>query len=99
MMAFSSMAYAQDPAKATPKMTAKEWADLEKTLWDVDQQWLCSGGATRYHQDYKECIEFRNQFWADQFFEVSIKGEVQTKSEMIARQRAVHPSKGVGPHP
>ncbi len=24
---------------------------------------------------------------------------MQTKSEMIARQRAAHPSKGVGPHP
>jgi ketosteroid isomerase-like protein len=24
---------------------------------------------------------------------------VQTKEEMIARQRAAHPSKGVGPHP
>jgi len=98
-MAASLSAFGQDPAKATPKMNTKEWADLEKTLWDVDQQWLCSGGATPYHQDYKECIEFRNQFWADQFFEVSIKGEVQTKSEMIAKQRVAHPSKGVGPHP
>jgi hypothetical protein len=99
LMALSVSALAQDPANSTPKMGSKEWNDLEKTLWDVDQQWLCSGGATPYHQEYKECIEFRNEFWAKQFFEVSIKGEVQTKSEMIARQRAAHPSKGVGPHP
>ena len=98
-MVVSGVAFGQDAGKATPKMGSKEWTELEKTLWDVDQQWLCSGGATPYHQDYKECIEFRNQFWADQFFEVSIKGEVQTKSGMIARQRAAHPSKGVGPHP
>lgn len=98
-MVVSGVAFGQDSGKATPKMGSKEWTELEKTLWDVDQQWLCSGGATPYHQDYKECIEFRNQFWADQFFEVSIKGEVQTKSGMIARQRAAHPSKGVGPHP
>jgi hypothetical protein len=98
-MVVSGVAFGQDPGQATPKMGSKEWTELEKTLWDVDQQWLCSGGATPYHQDYKECIEFRNQFWADQFFEVSIKGEVQTKSGMIARQRAAHPSKGVGPHP
>ena len=98
-MVVSGVAFGQDTGKATPKMGSKEWTELEKTLWDVDQQWLCSGGATPYHQDYKECIEFRNQFWADQFFEVSIKGEVQTKSGMIARQRAAHPSKGVGPHP
>ena len=98
-MAVSAAAFGQEASTQTPKMGSKEWNDLEKTLWDVDQQWLCSAGATPYHKDYKECIEFRNQFWASQFFEVSIKGEVQTKAEMIARQRAVHPSKGVGPHP
>src|SRR5579864_6577819 len=98
-MAVSALAFGQEPGKQTIKMGSKEWLDLEKTLWDVDQQWLCSAGATPYHQDYKECVEFRNQFWADQFFEVSIKGEVQTKAEMIAKQRMAHPSKGVGPHP
>jgi len=95
----SVAACAQEPAKQTLKMGSKEWTELEKTLWDVDQQWLCSAGATPYHQDYKECVEFRGKFWTDQFFEISIKGEVQTKAEMIARQRVAHPSKGVGPHP
>ena len=98
-MAISVSAFAQEAPKTSPKMGSKEWTELEKTLWDVDQQWLCSAGATPYHQDYKECIEFRDKFWSDQFFEVSIKGEVQTKAEMIARQRVAHPSKGVGPHP
>jgi hypothetical protein len=98
-MCVSSLAFGQEPAKQTPKMGSREWTELEKTLWDVDQQWLCSAGATPYHKDYKECVEFRSQFWADQFFEISIKGGVQTKAEMIARQRAAHPSKGVGPHP
>ena len=98
-MTLSAMAFGQEQAKQTLKMGSKEWTELEKTLWDVDQQWLCSAGATPYHKDYKECVEFRNQFWAGQFFEISIKGEVQTKAEMIARQRAAHPSKGVGPHP
>ena len=97
--AISAAAFGQEAANQTPKMGSKEWTELEKTLWDVDQQWLCSAGATPYHQEYKECIEFRNQFWAKQFFEVSIKGEVQTKAEMIAKQRVAHPSKGVGPHP
>jgi ketosteroid isomerase-like protein len=98
-MAVSAMAIGQEPAKQAPKMGSKEWTDLENVLWDADQQWLCSAGATPYHQDYKECIEFRNKYWCDQFFEISMEGQVQTKSEMIARQRAAHPSKGVGPHP
>jgi hypothetical protein len=98
-MSVSMMVFGQDQAKQSMKMGSKEWAELEKTLWDVDQQWLCSAGATPYHKDYKECVEFRSKFWTDQFFEVSIKGEVQTKAEMIAKQRVAHPSKGVGPHP
>lgn len=98
-MAVAAMALGQEPSKQLPQMGTKEWTELEKTLWDVDQQWLCSAGATPYHKDYKECIEFRNQFWTDQFFEVSIAGKVQTKAEMIAMQRAAHPSPGVGPHP
>jgi hypothetical protein len=98
-LAVTCVAFGQEQTKQGPKMGSKEWTELEKTLWDVDQQWLCSAGATPYHKDYKECVEFRSQFWADQFFEISIKGEVQTKAKMIARQRAAHPSKDVGPHP
>jgi hypothetical protein len=99
VMSVSALAFGQEQAKQTPKMGSKEWTELEKTLWDVDQQWLCSAGATPYHKDYKECVEFRSQFWTDQFFEISIKGKVQTKAEMVAAQRVAHPSKGVGPHP
>jgi hypothetical protein len=98
-MCVSALAFGQEPAAEAPKMGSKEWTQLEKTLWDVDLQWLCGAGATPYHKEYKECVEFRNQFWPDQFFEVSIKGKVQTKAEMVATQRAAHPSKGVGPHP
>lgn len=74
-------------------------ADLEKELWDADQQWLCSAGATPYHKDYKECIEFRSHYWTDQFFEISNKGQVTVKAGMIAAQSAAHPAPGIGPHP
>ena len=50
-MAVSSLAFGQEPAKQGPKRGSKEWMELEKTLWDVDQQWLCSAGATPYHKD------------------------------------------------
>ena len=45
-MCISALAFGQEPPRQTPKMGSKEWAELEKTLWDVDQQWLCSAGAT-----------------------------------------------------
>lgn len=103
LVAVSLIALGQE----TPKVSASRQtgnqnnknAELEKELWDADQQWLCSAGATPYHKDYKECIEFRSQYWTDQFFEVSTKGQVQIKSEMIAAQRLAHPAPGVGPHP
>jgi len=96
LLASSSLAPGQVPAK---KVSVASRAALEKELWDADQQWLCSSGAGPYHKDYKECIEFRNQYWTDQFFEISPEGQVQNKAQMIAAQRAVHPSPGVGPYP
>ena len=96
LLASSSLAPGQETSKMAP---AAGRAALEKELWDADQQWLCSSGAGPYHKDYKECIEFRNQYWTDQFFEISPEGQVQSKAQMIAAQRAAHPSPGVGPYP
>jgi hypothetical protein len=98
-MGVSGVAFGQEPSKQGPTKGSKEWTELEKVLWDADLQWLCSAGATPYHKDYKECVEFRSKYWTDQFFEISIAGKVQTKDEMVAAQRAAHPSPGVGPHP
>jgi hypothetical protein len=68
--------------------------DLEKVLWDSDQQWLCI--SPPYSKPYKDCVAFRSKYWADQFFEVSNTGRVQTKSEMVAAQTAANPPAGVG---
>ncbi len=73
-----AMAAANEPSRA----------ELEKQLWEVDQQWLCSTGSGPYHKPFKECIDFRNKFWAPQFFEISTTGKVDTKAQMVARQLA-----------
>ena len=101
LMAVSVVAIGQEPSKASDfsRIKGVHAPALEKELWDADQQWLCSAGATPYHKDYKECIEFRNQYWSDQFFEVGVRGQVSTKAEMIAAQRLAHPAPGIGPHP
>jgi ketosteroid isomerase-like protein len=96
LLVSSSLAPGQVPAK---RISVASRLALQKELWDADQQWLCSSGAGLYHKDYKECIEFRNQYWTDQFFEISPEGQVQSKAQMIAAQRAAHPSRGVGPYP
>ena len=82
---------------ARPAVGDKVSPELEKTLDDVNYQWLCSG--KYYKPKAQDCVNFRAQYWADQFFEIYPSGLVQTKAEMIARQRAAHPSKDVGPHP
>ena len=41
---------------ALPSMVAAQQmsnASLEKTLWDVDQQWLCDGP---YQKPYQGCV-------------------------------------------
>jgi Domain of unknown function (DUF4440) len=83
---------------AVPQLKSPE---LEKVLWDADQQWLCSSGEGPYHKDIKDCVEFRSRYWADQFFEIGPTGKVSTKAEMVAQQTAGIPTHvhGVGPYP
>jgi ketosteroid isomerase-like protein len=84
---------------ATQQTTNRENADLETVLWDVNQQWLCSGP---YVKPYKDCVEFRSKYWVDQFFEVLPSGELLSKEEMVATQTAgiaSNPAPGTGPYP
>jgi ketosteroid isomerase-like protein len=71
-------------------------ANLESTLWDVDQQWLCDGP---YQKPYAECVKFRSQYWSDGFFEVQSGGTLRNKEEMVATQAAANPVTGVRPFP
>ena len=75
------------PAASQP--AANDNAELEKTLWDANQKWLCSGP---YMKSYKDCVESRSQFWTDQFFEVVSTGDLLNKEEMVATQSAGIPS-------
>lgn len=94
LMAASSVALGQEASQKN--------ADLEKTLEDVNLQWLCAG---KYHKaKTQDCVNFRSQYWADQFFEIGRTGNVQTKAEMVATQTAnatAHPDSapGTGPNP
>ncbi|HLJ14035.1 MAG TPA: nuclear transport factor 2 family protein [Bryobacteraceae bacterium] len=85
-------------AEATSGVTPQ----LEKTLDDVNNQWLCSG--KYYKPKAQDCVNFRAQYWADQFFEIYPSGLVQTKAEMVVSQTksaTEHPdaAPGTGPNP
>lgn len=99
LMLFSTLAIAQEPAAKASSDQGN--AQLEKTLWGVEQEWLCSSGNSPHHKDYKDCVNFRSQFWPETFFEISVKGEVQTKQQMISSQTAAAATHvpGVGPYP
>jgi ketosteroid isomerase-like protein len=84
---------------AVPAVAAAQEAkqmNLENTLWDVDQQWLCDGP---YKKPYAECVKFRSQYWVDGFFEVQSGGTLRNKEEMVATQSAANPVTGVRPFP
>src|ERR1700733_11932534 len=84
---------------AVPSLAAAQearQANLESTLWDVDQQWLCDGP---YQKPYPECVKFRSQYWADGFFEVQSGGTLRNKEEMVATQSGANPATGVRPYP
>jgi ketosteroid isomerase-like protein len=84
---------------AMPALAAAQQAkqaNLEDTLWDVDQQWLCNGP---YQKPYAECVKFRSHYWVDGFFEVQSGGTVRNKEEMVATQSAANPVTGVRPFP
>ena len=80
LMAVSSLAMGQSKRDKN--------SDLEKLLWDADQEWLCAGP---YQKPPKDCVESRANFWADQFFEIG-GASVMTKAQMVASQTAAAPN-------
>ncbi|MGH9648435.1 MAG: nuclear transport factor 2 family protein [Bryobacteraceae bacterium] len=84
------------------KMGDKNWVALEKTLEDVNNQWLCSG--KYYKPKAQDCVDFRASYWPEQFFEVGQTGKTQTREQMVAGQTANAAKKpdvvrGTGPNP
>jgi hypothetical protein len=52
----------------------------------------------------QDCVNFRAQYWSDQFFEVGRTGNTQTKAQMVASQTAAAAKapdvvRGTGPNP
>jgi hypothetical protein len=91
LMAVSSMAFAQN----TMKKSDPGWADLEKQLADINDQWVC---AHQYHKDHaQDCVDFKSKIWPDTFFEISRQGEVTDKKEMVKRQTATATAHPVSP--
>ena len=90
------------PAIAQAPTDDKGRAQLEKTLDDVNQQWLCAG---KYQKPKaQDCVNFRAQYWAEKFFEIYPNGQVMTKADMVSSQTqaaTAHPdaAPGTGPNP
>jgi len=66
---------------AMPALAAAQEAkqtNLENTLWDVEQRWLCTGP---YEKPYPECVKSRAQYWVEGFYEVQSAGTIRNKEE------------------
>jgi hypothetical protein len=97
MAGLTPLARGQEPNAAMEKNKG-----LEKLLADINLQWVCAGPYHRNHA--QDCVDFKNKFWPDQFFEISRQGEVTDKKQMVAMQTATataHPNSppGTGPNP
>ena len=91
-MAVSSLAFSQD---MTMKKGGKQWTELEKTLADANDYWVC---AHKYHKDHaQDCVDSKNQVWPEKFFEISREGEVTDKDNMVKRQTATATAHPVSP--
>jgi hypothetical protein len=91
----------QPVAAQQPRKDDKTWTDLEKVLEDVNLQWLCAG--KYYKPKSQDCVNFRAQYWDDQFFEMN-EASTQSKAQMVAGQTArakLFPDvvRGEGPNP
>ena len=86
LMAVSTLASAQDATNISIKKGDKAWIELEATLREADLQWLCQG--KYYKPKRQDCVDSREKFWADQFFEINPGSGTQTKAEMYAGQTA-----------
>jgi ketosteroid isomerase-like protein len=73
-----------------PNQAIDNNSELEKVLWEADQKWLCNFPSAPNHMTSNDCVEFRRKYWPDQFFEISYKGQVRTKAEMLAAQSAAN---------
>ena len=84
---------------AMPALAAAQEAkqtNLENTLWDVEQHWLCTGP---YEKPYPECVKSRSEYWVPGFYEVQSAGTIRNKEEMVATQSAMDPVHAVHPFP
>jgi hypothetical protein len=90
------------PANAQMPSDPKDRAQLEKTLDDVNNQWLCAG---KYQKPKsQDCVNFRAQYWVKDFFEIYPNGQIMTKADMVTSQTqaaTAHPdaAPGTGPNP
>jgi ketosteroid isomerase-like protein len=89
--ALSSLALGQ--AASGSSTGDQDKAALEKQLWELDQKWLV---AARSH---KPGMDYLNQLFDDQFFEVIRKGQLVSKSELIDMLGKAKLAPGQGAYP
>jgi len=73
------------------KQDSREWRDLEKQLWQIEQKWL---EAARNKK-----LDVLKELWTDQFFEINRGGTVPDKDEELdsLSKRPVKPGMGAFP--
>jgi ketosteroid isomerase-like protein len=84
---------ARGQAASLSSMSDQDKAALEKQLWELDQKWLVAA------RSQKPGMEYLNQLFDDQFFEVIRNGQVVNKSQLIDMLGKAKLAPGQGAYP
>jgi ketosteroid isomerase-like protein len=66
-------------------------AELEQHLWQIEQQWLAA--------EHNQKMDFLNELWTDQFFDILGNGRYIGREDMLKRLASAHPKPGTGAFP
>lgn len=84
---------ARGQAASVNSLSDQDKAALEKQLWELDQKWLVAA------RSKKPGMEYLNQLFDDQFFEVIRKGQLVNKSQLIDMLGKAKLAPGQGAYP
>ena len=66
-------------------------AELAQHLWKIEQQWLAA--------EHAQKMDFLNELWTDQFFDILGNGQYISREDMLKRLASANPKPGTGAFP
>jgi ketosteroid isomerase-like protein len=89
--AVSKAAPSPQPASQGEPGTSGGKSELEQQLWKIEQEWLAA--------EHDQKMDFLNELWTDQFFDILGNGQYISREDMLKRLASANPKPGTGAFP